>query len=241
MKTNLIPQDIKPKFIFVTPSHQFPLGGILPIQRRIQLIQFARKADCYIVEDDYDSEFRYQGAPISSLQGLDPDRVIYIGTFSKILSPALRLGYLVLPPYLTERCRHLKWFTDLHTPSLEQLTLARFIQEGHLERHITKMKKVYRKRRETLINALFKCFTHKVKVTGDSTGIHLIVEFEDIVFTDEILQKILDYRVRVYPVELHANRKGIHQNKIILGYGNLADEEIEEGIRRIKAALVSRI
>ncbi|MBO8172885.1 MAG: PLP-dependent aminotransferase family protein [Bacillaceae bacterium] len=237
MKTDLIPQDIKPKFMFVTPSHQFPLGGTLPIQRRIQLIHFARKADCYIVEDDYDSEFRYQGAPISSLQGLDPDRVIYIGTFSKILSPALRLGYLVLPPSLTERCRHLKWFTDLHTPSLEQLTLARFIQEGHLERHISKMKKVYRRRRETLINALDTYFENKVTVSGDSTGLHLIAEFEDIVFTDQVLDKLLDYRVRVYSVELHANRKGAHQNKIILGYGNLAEEEITEGIRRIKAAL----
>lgn len=109
MKTDLIPLDKKPRFIFVTPSHQFPLGGTLSIQRRIQLIQFARTADCYIVEDDYDSEFRYQGPPIHSLQGLDSDRVIYIGTFSKILSPALRLGYLILPPALTNRFRDLKW------------------------------------------------------------------------------------------------------------------------------------
>ncbi len=136
MKTDLIPQNKKPSFIFVTPSHQFPLGGTLPVQRRIQLIQFARTADCFIVEDDYDSEFRYQGAPINSLQGLDPKRVIYIGTFSKILSPALRLGYLILPPSLTKRCKDLKWFMDLHTPSLQQLTLARFIDEGHLERHM---------------------------------------------------------------------------------------------------------
>ena len=143
MKTDLIPLDKKPSFIFVTPSHQFPIGGILTIQRRIQLIQFAQTSGCYIVEDDYDSEFCYKGAPISSLQGLEPSRVIYIGTFSKILFPALRLGYLVLPPALIERCRELKWFTDLHTPSLEQLILARFIEEGYLEHHISKMKKIY--------------------------------------------------------------------------------------------------
>lgn len=119
MMTDLISIDEKPKFVFVTPSHQFPLGGALPIQRRIQLIQFAREAGCYIVEDDYDSEFRYEGAPVSSLQGLDTERVIYIGTFSKILSPALRLAYLILPPNLIEQCRRLKWFSDLHTPSLD--------------------------------------------------------------------------------------------------------------------------
>lgn len=133
MVISQIPYGIKPAFIFVTPSHQFPIGGTLPIQRRIQLIEYARKVDSYIVEDDYDSEFRYEGPSISSLQGLDPNRTIYIGTFSKILSPALRLGYLILPPELVERGRTLKYFSDLHTPSLEQLTLALFIKEGHLE------------------------------------------------------------------------------------------------------------
>ncbi len=98
MQTALLPREIRPAFVFVTPSHQFPLGGLLPIQRRIYLIQFARTARCYIVEDDYDSEFRYNGTPVSSLQELDPEHVIYVGTLSKSLSPALRLGYVVLPP-----------------------------------------------------------------------------------------------------------------------------------------------
>lgn len=141
MKTSLLPVNKNPKFVFITPSHQFPLGGTLPIQRRIQLINYSRKTNCYLVEDDYDSEFRYEGPPVSSLQ----DRVIYIGSFSKILSPALRMGYLILPSQLIEKCRKLKWFSDLHTPSLDQLILARFIDEGYLERHITKMKKTYKK------------------------------------------------------------------------------------------------
>src|SRR5699024_6745419 len=116
-----------PKFIYVTPSHQFPLGGTLPIQRRIQLINYARNNNCYLIEDDYDSEFRYEGPPVNSLQGLEQEHVLYIGTFSKILSPALRMGYLILPFHLIEKCRNLKWFSDLHTPSLDQLILARFI------------------------------------------------------------------------------------------------------------------
>lgn len=237
MKTELISKYKKPSFVFVTPSHQFPLGGILPVQRRLQLIQLARTSGCYIVEDDYDSEFRYNGTPISSLQGLDPSKAIYIGTFSKNLSPALRLGYLILPFQLIERCRSLKWFTDLHTPSLEQLTLARFIEEGHLERHIRKMKKIYQKRRETLIKCLELYFKDSINILGDATGLHLIGEFIAIKFSDEVMNKILKHGVRVYPVELHTIKKSIHLNKIIMGYGNLTHEEIKEGIKRLSMAI----
>ncbi|GIN98994.1 GntR family transcriptional regulator [Siminovitchia terrae] len=237
MRTELIAPDINPKCIFVTPSHQFPLGSTLPIQRRIQLIQYARATGCYIVEDDYDSEFRYEGSPISSLQGLDPDHVIYIGSFSKILSPALRLGYLILPPRLIEQCRKLKWFSDLHTPSLEQIILGRFIEEGYLERHILKMKKVYKKRRDHLVDLLINHFSHEVRVFGHSTGLHLIAEFKDKIFTEELLKKILHAGVHVYPVEDHTIQKGKHQNRIILGYGHLCEEDIEEGIRRLNMCL----
>ncbi|WCK53702.1 PLP-dependent aminotransferase family protein [Aneurinibacillus sp. Ricciae_BoGa-3] len=239
MRTDLLPLHKTPGFIFVTPSHQFPLGGVLPIQRRIELIQYARAVDCFIVEDDYDSEFRYQGAPINSLQGLDPDRVIYIGTFSKILSPALRLGYLILPPALTKRCKDLKWFTDLHTPSIEQLTLAHFIDERYLERHIRKMKKVYKTRRDYVKLCLIEQFGTLVNVSGDSTGLHLIAEFSNITFSNEKVNELMkEHKVKIYPVELHTIEKGRHRNKVILGYGNLTMEEIEEGVRRLKQALI---
>ncbi len=237
MRTNLISADKQPRFVFVTPSHQFPLGGILPVQRRIQLIQFARTSDCYIVEDDYDSEFRYEGTPVSSLQELEPNRVIYVGTFSKILSPALRLGYLVLPPSLIERCRSLKRLTDLHSPSLEQLTLARFIEEGHLERHIMRTRKIYRKRRMAVISVLTTLFPDQVHIHGDATGLHLVAEFPGKEFTEQTLMDLKHAGVRIYPVEIHAIRKGYHLNKVILGYGNLTIEEIEEGVRKMKTVL----
>ncbi len=239
MDTTQIPQEIKPAFIFVTPSHQFPLGGTLPIQRRIQLIEFARKADSYIVEDDYDSEFRYEGPSVSSLQGLDPDRTIYIGTFSKILSPALRLGYLILPPQLIERGRNLKYFSDLHTPSLEQLTLALFIKEGYLEKHIFRMKKVYRKRRDFLKEQLYNEFGDRITIHGDSTGLHLVAEFEGIHFTDNLLSKINHYGVKVYPVELHTIHKNAYLNHIILGFGNLNKIKIADGVGKFKKALLN--
>ncbi|WP_152395980.1 MocR-like pyridoxine biosynthesis transcription factor PdxR [Paenibacillus guangzhouensis] len=236
--TQLLPHDRKPAFTYVTPSHQFPMGGVLPIQRRVQLIQFARATDSYIVEDDYDSEFRYDSAPISSLQGLDPERVIYIGTFSKIVSPALRIGYLILPPSLIERARDLKWLTDLHTPALEQLTLARFIEEGYLERHIAKMKKVYRKRRDFMVQTLQQRFGDNMRIMGSSTGLHLLAEFPGIEFTQDVLSKIEAYGVRVHPVEIHAIRKGTgHEHRILLGYGNVSEANIAEGIRRLAAAL----
>ena len=233
MKTALMPENLHPKFVFLTPSHQFPLGGTLPIQRRIQLIHFARKNNCFLVEDDYDSEFRYEGPPVSSLQGLDPERVLYIGSFSKILSPALRIGYIVLPTHLIEKCRQLKWFTDLHTPSLDQLILARFIKEGYLERHIAKMKKFYKNQRDFLIQCLQTTFSNKVKILGYSTGLHLIAELEDIHFSKEVLFKSEQFGVKIYPVEDHTIEKEKYNNRIILGYGHLKKNEIEEGVRRL--------
>lgn len=240
MKTNQIPHEIKPAFIFVTPSHQFPIGGTLPIQRRIQLIEYVRKVDSYIVEDDYDSEFRYEGPSISSLQGLDPNRTIYIGTFSKILSPALRLGYLILPPALIERGRTLKYFSDLHTPSLEQLTLSLFIKEGHLEKHIFRMKKIYRKRKDFLKRQLYNEFGDNVKIHGDSTGLHLVAEFDGVHFTDNLLSKLHDHGIKVYPVELHTINKGLYSNHIILGFGNLDEDKIEDGVAKFKRVLLKK-
>ena len=131
----------------------------MPIQRRARLLPYARARGAFVVEDDYDSEFRYESPPISSIQGLDPRRVVYIGTFSKTLCPALRIGYIVFPPELVNRGREVKWFTDLHNSSVEQIVLARFIAGGHYLRHLHAMKKAHRALREVLVGALGKNFT----------------------------------------------------------------------------------
>ncbi|OPJ61249.1 PLP-dependent aminotransferase family protein [Clostridium chromiireducens] len=237
LKTDMINPTGKVEFIYVTPSHQFPLGGVMPIQRRIELVKFAEKNNCYIIEDDYDSEFRYEGQPISSLYELEPNRVIYIGSFSKILAPALRLGYMLLPKELLHRYRNLKMYTDVHTESISQLVLAKFISEGKLEKHIWKMRKEYSKKRQELIKNLDVNFPNKYIIKGQAAGLHLVVEFEDITFTEEVLNKITRERVKVYPVESYAIHKGYHQNEIILGYGHLSVEEIEKGIMRIGKVL----
>lgn len=237
MKTEQLRMYTQPKCIFVTPSHQFPLGGTLPIQRRIQLIQFAIDMNCFIVEDDYDSEFRYVGPPISSIQGLLPDKVIYIGTFSKILSPSFRIGYLILPNSLVEKARMAKRYADYHSPTVDQIILAHFIQAGYLEKHITKMRKLYKSKRAAFINCLQSEFGECVNITGHSTGLHLIVQFENIVFSKEKLQQIKKQGVKVYAVENHTLVKGHHKDKLILGYGHLTVNEMEEGVKRLKKAI----
>lgn len=237
--THLLPSHLNPSFILVTPSHQFPLGSVLTIQRRIELLEFARAKDCFIVEDDYDSEFRYEGTPVSSLQGLDCERVIYIGTFSKIISPALRIGYVVLPSHLVERLRYLKRLADLHTSYFEQLVLAHFIDFGHLEHHIARMRKLYQKRRNALRNSLISRFANQVEISGDSTGMHLVASFTGINFCEQALLKNLETQgIKIYPVAAHSLFETQHQEKIILGYGNLGISEIETGIERLQQVLI---
>ncbi|WP_445489975.1 MocR-like pyridoxine biosynthesis transcription factor PdxR [Niallia sp. 03133] len=231
----LLPKE-RPSFVFVIPSHQFPLGGILSIQRRLQLIEYARKMDCYIVEDDYDSEFTYEGAPVPSMQGIEQEHVLYVGTFSKILSPALRIGYVVLPPHLVEDFQQLKWFTDRHTSSIEQFVLARFIEDGHFDRHIRKMKKIYQERREVLVNSILLAFK-KAKIIGKAAGMHLVVEIPNVDFTKEICDKITSFGVRIYPVEQYSMKKGEHKDKIVMGYGGLTAEQIKKGVKLLKKAL----
>ncbi|MED4017513.1 PLP-dependent aminotransferase family protein [Sutcliffiella cohnii] len=228
----IIPANIpqaNPSFVFVIPSHQFPLGGTLSIQRRIELINFAEKQNCYIVEDDYDSEFTYEGSPVRSMQGLAPGKVIYVGTFSKILAPALRIGYVVLPHELLYEFKQHKWYTDRHNSSLEQIVLARFMKEGHFLKHIRKMKRIYQRRRTALVNSLEKYFDH-FTIIGENTGMHLVVEFPVIQFDKKLLQQLYCEGIKVYPVDEYAINKGNHSNKLLLGYGSLREEEIEEGI-----------
>ena len=237
LQTDLLPTNPPPCFIHVTPSHQFPMGSVLTIQRRIALLEFAQATDSFVLEDDYDSEFRYEGTPVSSLQGLAPERVIYVGTFSKILAPALRLAYLVLPRALIEPCRELKRLSDLHTATIDQLTLAHFIATGHLERHILRMKKLYRQRRNFLRQSLSDCFGDRVQMLGDSTGLHLVAEFTDVRFTADIIQRLTQQRIRVYPISNYASLGKKHQHQIMLGYGNLSIDVMQQGIDRLSSAL----
>jgi GntR family transcriptional regulator/MocR family aminotransferase len=237
MKVDLIPRTKKACFIIVTPSHHFPLGSVLPIQRRIKLVEFSRKNGIYIIENDYDSEFRYLGYPISSLQLLDPQNVIHIGTFSESMYPGIRLGYMILPENLVRDCKRIKGALGLLKSSVKQIALSYFIKKGNFERHLNKMKKVYQKKREFLLDNLQESFGEKVRISGDSTGLYVVAEFAGLDFTLELVEKIENQGIVIYPVEDHALNKGSHKNKIILGYGNLKTEEISEGVSRLKKGL----
>lgn len=230
MKTALLPEGIQPAFVYVTPSHQFPIGGTLPIQRRIELLNFAQRECCYVVEDDYDSEFRFDGPPLSSLHGLSPGRVIYIGTFSKTLCPALRLGYLVLPHELIGLGRSGKWQSDLHNEVSSQLVLAKFMKEGLYLKHVNRMRKRYLQRRGTLIRALNDNFGERVTVLGSATGLHLVARFAGIHFSEKLLDEIEAKGARFYPVGIHSIKPNDHSDKLLIGYGNLSDARIRKGI-----------
>lgn len=216
--------------IYVTPSHQFPLGGILPAGRRAELIRFARENGIYIIEDDYDSEFRYCGDPIAPLYSMDPQRVIYVGTFSKVLFPALRIGYVILPRQLHKQWRYFRTHTDVQNPPFEQAALSEFLKGRKLDRHVLKMKRLYGERRKILMQGLKEKFGNTWQSWGDATGMHIAVEFEGLEFDDRFTEKCKANGINIKPVEYHSICKGRHLNKLLLGYGHLEPEEIRKGI-----------
>ncbi|MHB8074332.1 MocR-like pyridoxine biosynthesis transcription factor PdxR [Desulfosporosinus fructosivorans] len=216
--------------IYVTPSHQFPLGGILPATRRAELIRFARDNNLYIVEDDYDSEFRYCGASVSPLYAMDPQRVIYVGTFSKILFPALRIGYVVLPLKLHSQWRYLRIHADVQNPPFEQAALAEYLHTRKLDRHVQQMRRLYGQRRQVLLQTLEETFVKVWHPWGDAAGLHLALEFPGLRFDSEFAQRAQNYGIRVTPVEYHSICKGKHLDKLLIGYGHLEPDEIRKGI-----------
>lgn len=232
--------DNPPKLIFTTPSHQFPMGVILPVSRRIEIIKYAEKHDAYIVEDDYDSEFRFDGSPIQSMQFLDPERVIYVGTFSKTLMPALRMGYMVLPNHLRKQMEDAKYVADLHSPILEQLTLAKFIETGLFNRHIRKMRRLYLKKRNLLIHSLKAAFGEKVTISGAQAGMHFVASFRGVCFDNALMQKIEKLGIQISAVNKHylsAGSSTPYDQSLIFGYGNTKIEEMEAGIKILSAVI----
>lgn len=225
-------------FIYVTPSHQYPTGGILSAPRRQTLVDFAHCHNCMLVEDDYDGEFRFEGTPISAMRELAPERVVYIGSFSKILAPALRIGFAVVPATLVPRWIEEKQFTDVHTDALTQRTLANFISTGALERHIWKMCKLYKRKRQFLLQSLREQFGNRFTASGQAAGLNMIAEFAGIKFTEPVLSRMRAHGVRAVPVEHHSLRHDdAHAHQLILGYAHLSEQAMERGVAALHAAL----
>ncbi|MFF2089498.1 PLP-dependent aminotransferase family protein [Paenibacillus sp. NPDC058174] len=194
-----------PKLIYVTPSHQFPVGVTMSLARRLQMLEWASAHHALIVEDDYDSEFRYEGNKQSSLAGLLPSgNVIYIGSFSKSLFPSLRLGYVVLPAYLKPAFMAVKWITDRLSPVLEQEALASFITTGKYARHVYKMSRIYAARRSCLVHALKQSFGKRVTVYGAEAGLHLMIELDTELDVQHIQRMSLAEGIQIYPATAYS-------------------------------------
>jgi GntR family transcriptional regulator/MocR family aminotransferase len=228
-----------PRLAYVTPSHQFPTGVVLPLARRLELLDWAARSGAFIVEDDYDSEYRYAGRPLQALAGLDAEgRVLYVGTFSKLMFPALRLGYLVLPDALVEPIVAAKALADTGSPALEQLTLADFLREGHFERHLNRSRTRNAARRAALLAAVHEHFGDRAEVCGAATGLHVLVWLRghDGRPIRSLTRKAAAAGVGVYPVAPYylcpPRRSGV-----LLGYGPLGERQIREGVARLAAAL----
>ncbi|GGC58506.1 MocR-like pyridoxine biosynthesis transcription factor PdxR [Chelatococcus reniformis] len=229
------------RLVHVTPSHQFPGGAVMPLARRLSLLAWAKATGCYVVEDDYDSEFRYDGRPVEAVQALDRSgQVIYLGTLSKTLYPALRMGYLVVPPTLVGPLRTIKLLADRHTSTLQQDVLTDFIGEGHFERHLRRARVSNGRRRAAVIAAVEREFGDRVEVQGANAGLHLMLWLNEHGSAElpDVVARAEASGVGIYPVTSYyvepPPRAGL-----VLGYAALDEVEIDRGIALLARALAS--
>ena len=223
----------------VTPSHQYPLGVTMSLGRRLELLGWANRSGAWVIEDDYDSEYRYTGRPLEALQGLDSSaegRVIYIGTFSKVLFPALRLGYLVVPPDLTGAFTAARELTDRHPPTAEQAVLADFIVEGHFLRHLRRMRALYAERQATLVEEAGRELAGLLDVRPAGAGMHLVGRLPEGVDDRESSRRAAERGVEAPPVSLYGGVPQGHGG-LMLGYAAVGEAETREGVRRLAEAL----
>lgn len=225
--------------VYVTPSHQFPLGITMPINRRVKLLNWAQEStERYIIEDDYDSDFRYNARPIPALQSLDQNgKVIYLGTFSKSIAPSLRISYMVLPPTLLHRYLEQYLYFQSAVSRFEQAVLCEFITSGQFERHLNRMRKLYRTRSQELIQAL-AIFGDSLQISGERAGLHLVVQMKNGLSEQEMCQYAAAQGVKVYPISPYFNGTVpiTHQSKVLLGFGALTSEQITKGVSLLHSA-----
>jgi GntR family transcriptional regulator / MocR family aminotransferase len=222
------------RLAYVTPSHQYPLGATMSAARRIQLLEWAQTCDAWLVEDDYDSEYRYESPPIASLQGLDVDaRVIYVGTFSKVLFPSLRVGYIVIPKDLMQQFLEVRVAMDIGPPDLAQSVLTEFITAGHFARHIRRMRLLYGERRSALAQNIRDIFAGELTVHGGDSGMHLAATLPVGVRDQAVAQRGAQRRLSLWPLSPSYLGKPTQQG-LILGFGNVDVSEMPAAVERLK-------
>jgi GntR family transcriptional regulator/MocR family aminotransferase len=222
--------------VLTTPAHQAPTGVVLSSVRRSALLAWAGEGERVVIEDDYDAEYRYDRAPLGAMQGLAPDRVVYTGTVSKTLAPALRLGWLVLPPRLVPTLVEQKLLADHGSPTIDQLALARLLDSGAYDRHLRAARRRYRARRDALVAAVAE-HLEGARVTGLAAGLHALVRLDRPVDGPALMRAAAAQSVGVYPLGLSYMRPRRMDDGLVLGYANLAEPAIEEGVRRLARVL----
>ncbi|HWR44257.1 PLP-dependent aminotransferase family protein [Sporomusa sp.] len=224
--------------IYVTPSHQFPLGYVMPVENRLKLINWTETVGGVIIEDDYDSELRYHGKPIPALQGLHPKgNIIYVGTFSKVLSPALRVSYMVLPYQFLSAYNKIFRNYAATVSLLEQRTLYEFMKQGHWERHLRKMRTIYKRKHDALIQAIDRHFSCRVNILGQGAGLHVVLELVDNSLDEkELISRALENNVRVFPLSDTYQYNNNYPSQVILGFGRMNPDELEKGIKLLSQA-----
>ena len=221
---------------YVTPSHQYPTGVIMPIRRRMELLKWACEAQgWYIVEDDYDSEFRYKGKPIPALKGYDAsEKVIYLGTFSKSIAPAIRLSYMVLPKPLLEAYEQKARFVNSTVSKVDQLIVQKFIEEGYYERHLNKTRALYKSRHDVLIEEL-RPMADICTISGENAGVHLLLTFQNGMTEEELIDRAAREDIRVYGLSDYRIKENCKEKAtILLGYANLTEEQIRKAARLLR-------
>lgn len=222
---------------YVTPSHQFPLGHTMSVATRIALLNWAETADAWIIEDDYDSEYRYSGQPLPSLQGLDRnDRVIYVGTFSKVMFPSIRLGYLVVPPDLVSVFTRARTLMDMQSPNVTQAALAEFMQAGHFGRHIRRMRTLYAQRRAFFVQQAEAILGDRLQIIHPESGMHVIGWLADKMNDVAVLQAANRHGVEVLPLSQHYLTRCPHPG-LIMGFSSVVPEQVVPGLERLRTAI----
>ncbi|MBO5474300.1 MAG: PLP-dependent aminotransferase family protein [Lachnospiraceae bacterium] len=225
----------------VTPSHQFPLGSVLPISKRLQLLEWTKKNDGYIIEDDYDSELRYHNRPIPSLQSIDSsNRTIYLGTFSKSLSPDLRIAYVVLPEHILPSYREKYLYANCTVPALLQLTLAEYIESGEYQRHINTMRTHYRKKHDYIRNYVKETLAGKAVLIGEDAGLHFVISVRTKQTQKELIEQFAQNKIRIYPTELFwADKTLCPQNQLLLGFSAIPLTQLPKAMKKLSEVIES--
>ncbi len=231
----LLVDGLRADAVILTPAHQFPTGAVLSEERRHRLLAWADAANAVVVEDDYDAEFRYDREPVRALQGLAPDRVIQLGTVSKTLVPALRLGWMVVPPELLEDVLHQKAVVDEFTPTLDQLTLAAYLRSGEYDRHVRKARAAYRARRDRLVQELGHALPD-LAVTGIAAGLHALLLLPPWIDDAAIAARALEREIRVSPLSRFCVTR-TDARGLVLGYGRLHESAAVYVVRALEGIL----